>query len=102
LGRPVVTLVKCSSARSSGCVCTIWKSPEITDGPFTARKNLPDALKSTMKQLVMEIPQKDPEAFASMTGNPNQVGWIAVDHERYAWIVEMREEIRKIRRNRGS
>ena len=85
-----------------GEVCMIWKSPEITDGPFTARKNLPDALKSTMKQLVMEIPQKDPEAFASMTGNPNQVGWIEVDHERYAWIVEMREEIRKIRRNRGS
>lgn len=85
-----------------GQVCWIWKSPEITSGPFTARKNLPGELKSTMKQLVMEIPEKNPEAFASMTGNPKQVGWIEVDHERYAWIVEMRDEIRKIRRNRGS
>src|SRR5512138_3569960 len=86
----------------AGQVCWIWKSPEITNGPFTARKNLPDALKSAMKQLIMEVPQKDPEAFAAMAGNPKQVGWIAVDHERYAWIVEMREELRKIRRNRGS
>jgi len=85
-----------------GEVCWIWQSPEITSGPFTARKNLPDALKTTMKQLVMEIPEKNPEAFLSMTGDPKQVGWIEVDHERYAWIVEMRDEIRKIRRNRGS
>ncbi|MEQ9608200.1 MAG: phosphonate ABC transporter substrate-binding protein [Kiloniellaceae bacterium] len=86
----------------AGEVCWIWTSPEITSGPLTARKNLPDDLKRTMQKLVMEVPQKDPEAFAQMTGNPKQVGWIEVDHERYAWIVEMREEIRKIRRNRGS
>lgn len=86
----------------AGEVCWIWTSPEITSGPLTARKNLPDDLKRTMQKLVMEVPQKDPEAFAKMTGNPKQVGWIEVDHERYAWIVEMREEIRKIRRNRGS
>ncbi|WP_340119333.1 phosphonate ABC transporter substrate-binding protein [Pelagibius sp. 7325] len=86
----------------AGEVCWIWTSPEITSGPLTARKNLPDDLKRTMQKLVMEVPQKDPEAFAQMTGNPKQVGWIEVDHDRYAWIVEMREEIRKIRRNRGS
>ena len=86
----------------AGEACWIWTSPEITSGPLTARKNLPDDLKSTVKRLVMEVPEKNPEAFAAMTGNPKQVGWIAVDHERYAWIVEMREEIRKIRRNRGS
>lgn len=85
-----------------GEVCWIWKSPEITSGPFTARKNLPAELKQTMKQLVLDIPEKDPEAFASMAGNEKQIGWFEVDHERYAWIVEMREEIRKIRRNRGS
>jgi phosphonate transport system substrate-binding protein len=85
-----------------GEVCWIWKSPEITSGPFTARKNLPGALKTSMKQLVLDIPKADPKAFAAMTGNPKQVGWIEVDHERYEWIVEMREEIRKIRRNRGS
>lgn len=85
-----------------GVVCPIWKSPEITSGPFTARKNLPGAMKEDVATMLMEIPQKDPEAFAAMTGNPKQVGWIRVNHERYDWIVEMREEIRKIRRNRGS
>lgn len=86
----------------AGEVCWIWKSPEITSGPFTARKNLPAEMKTTMQQLVLDIPQADPKAFAEMTGNPKQVGWVKVDHERYQWIVEMREEIRKIRRNRGS
>ena len=86
----------------AGVVCPIWKSPEITSGPFTARKNLPDAMKEDIATLLMDIPEKDPAAFAAMTGNPKQVGWIRVDHDRYQWIVEMREEIRKIRRNRGS
>jgi len=86
----------------AGQVCWIWKSPEITSGPFTARKNLPAEMKASLKQLVLDIPRSDPEAFAQMTGNPKQVDWIEVDHERYAWIVEMRDEIRKIRRNRGS
>ncbi len=86
----------------AGVVCPIWKSPEITSGPFTARNNLPGEMKEEIATMLMEIPDKDPEAFASMTGDPKQVGWIRVNHERYDWIVEMREEIRKIRRNRGS
>ena len=86
----------------AGVVCPIWKSPEITSGPFTARKNLPGEMKEDIATMLMEIPDKDPEAFAAMTANPKQVGWIRVNHERYEWIVEMREEIRKIRRNRGS
>lgn len=87
---------------NAGEVCWIWTSPEITSGPLTARKDLPQDLKTAMTRLIMEVPEKNPEAFAKMTGNPEQVGWIEVDHERYAWIVEMREELRKIRRNRGS
>ena len=86
----------------AGVICPIWKSPEITSGPFTARKNLPGEMKEEIATMLMEIPEKDPEAFAAMTANPKQVGWIRVDHERYEWIVEMRDEIRKIRRNRGS
>ena len=48
--------------------------------------------------------QVDPAAFKEMTGGEKstQKGWIKVDHSRYEWIVEMRDEIRKLRRQRGS
>ncbi len=87
-----------------GQICWIWRSPEITSGPFTARANLPQDLMDEMSQAVMTIPENDPEAFLAMKGGPDapQVGWIEVTHERYDWIVQMREEIREIRRNRGS
>ncbi len=87
-----------------GQICPIWQSPEITSGPFTARANIPQELKDTMKELVMTIPEKDPEAFKQMIGEvedtPNpQVGWIEVDHERYQWIVDMRAWLKKQRRS---
>ena len=87
-----------------GQICWIWRSPEITSGPFTARANLPQDLKDEMSEAVMTIPERDPEGFLAMKGGPDapQVGWIEVTHERYDWIVQMREEIREIRRNRGS
>jgi len=87
-----------------GVICPIWESPEITSGPFTARKNLPEALKQTMKEVVMDVQNRDEEAFKSMTGwkadDPNpQTGWIEVNHERYQWIVDMRAWLKKQRRS---
>lgn len=79
-------------------VRVIWKSPEITSGPFTARAGLPDELKNQVTQLIFDLPQKDPAAFDLMA--KGQKGWIKVDHSRYAWIIEMRDEIRKARRQR--
>ncbi|MEO1471848.1 MAG: phosphonate ABC transporter substrate-binding protein [Pseudomonadota bacterium] len=86
-----------------GEICPIWQSPEITSGPFTARANIPDGLKATMKQLLLDIPEADPAAFRAMTGEvedtPNpQVGWFEVDHSRYQWIVDMRDWLKRQRR----
>jgi phosphonate transport system substrate-binding protein len=81
-------------------VRVIWTSPEITSGPFTARSNLPAGLKKRVSQLVFDVPNKDPAAFEKMA--KGQKGWIRVDHKRYEWIVEMRKEIRKLRRKRDS
>lgn len=83
-----------------GVACPIWKSPEITSGPFTARANLPQGLKDAMEAAVMAIPEKDPEAFKEMSGgvDSTQKGWIEVDHERYQWIVDMREWLKRDRR----
>ena len=86
-----------------GVVCPIWQSPEITSGPFTARKNLPQSLKDAMKKAVLSVQDKDVNAFQKMTGfkadDPNpQVGWIEVNHDRYKWIVDMRKWLKKERR----
>ncbi|GAA6180465.1 phosphonate ABC transporter substrate-binding protein [Shimia sp. NS0008-38b] len=87
-----------------GVICPIWESPEITSGPFTARANLPQELKDAVKQAVMTVQDKDEEAFKAMTGfkeeDPNpQTGWIEVNHERYQWIVDMRDWLKKQRRS---
>ncbi|MEE4011456.1 phosphonate ABC transporter substrate-binding protein [Roseibium sp. FZY0029] len=81
-------------------ICTIWKSPEITSGPLAARANLPQGLIDAMRTAVMEIPEKDTLAFIEMTGGEDstQEGWIEVDHDRYQWIVEMRDWLKKQRR----
>ncbi len=84
-----------------GVACPIWKSPEITSGPFTARGNLPQDLIDDMQAAVFAIPEKDPKAFKEMTGGANstQKGWIKVDHSRYEWIVEMRAWLKRQRRS---
>ncbi len=84
-----------------GEACPIWKSPEITSGPLAARSNLPQGLVDAMRTAIMEIPEKDPEAFREMSGGDEstQHGWIEVDHTRYQWIVDMREWLKKQRRS---
>ncbi|MEM9046914.1 MAG: phosphate/phosphite/phosphonate ABC transporter substrate-binding protein, partial [Pseudomonadota bacterium] len=84
-----------------GEACAIWQSPEITSGPLTARANLPQELMDAMTKAVMEIPEKDPAAFKEMSGGETstQKGWIEVDQERYQWIVDMRDWLKKQRRS---
>lgn len=84
-----------------GTVCPIWQSPEITSGPLAARTNLPEELIEAMRTAVMETPEKAPDAFREMTGGEDstQQGWIAVDHDRYQWIVDMRAWLKKQRRS---
>lgn len=83
-----------------GSICTIWKSPEITSGPLAARANLPQGLIADMRKAVMDIPENDTLAFIEMTGGEDstQEGWIEVDHDRYQWIVDMRDWLKKQRR----
>ncbi|MDJ1009722.1 MAG: phosphonate ABC transporter substrate-binding protein [Paracoccaceae bacterium] len=88
----------------AGEVCTVWKSPEITVGPWTARSNLPPEMIEDIKTAILEMPEKDLNAFHQHTSfdpddaNPD-VGYFEVDHSRYEWIVDMREWIRNERRS---
>ncbi|PKP62368.1 MAG: phosphonate ABC transporter substrate-binding protein, partial [Alphaproteobacteria bacterium HGW-Alphaproteobacteria-8] len=85
----------------AGEVCSIWQSPEITNGPFTARANLPQGLIDEMKAAVLATPVAAPDAFLQMTGGDlsTTAGYVEVAHDRYQWIVDMREWLRKQRRS---
>ncbi len=84
-----------------GEVCWIWKSPEITSGPFTARKNLPAELISEMQAAVKAVPEVDPEAHKEMTGAESSTakGYVEVNHDRYQWIVDMRAWLKAQRKS---
>lgn len=84
-----------------GKIKWIWESPEITNGPFTARANLPQDLIDAATLALFKVGAEDPAAFEAMKAK-GQIGWIAVNHERYEWIIEMRDEIKKMKRARGN
>ncbi len=86
-----------------GVVCKIWESPEITSGPWTFRANLPAELIEDVTAAIEAFPTKDVEGYRifsewSEDNDNNAVGFMRVDHERYQWIVDMREWIREQRR----
>ncbi|MDX8352541.1 phosphate/phosphite/phosphonate ABC transporter substrate-binding protein [Cognatiyoonia sp. IB215182] len=89
---------------TAGEICTIWESPEITSGPWTFRSNLPEELIEDVTTAIQAFPTADPEGYkiySSWTAdneNP-EVGFQRVNHERYQWIVDMREWIRDQRRS---
>ncbi len=84
-----------------GAVCDVWTSPEITNGPFTARANLPQDMIDEVVTAMMAFPEADPDSYAQIFGEEGK-DLIAVDHEHYAWIIQMREDIRELRRKRGT
>jgi phosphonate transport system substrate-binding protein len=83
-----------------GEICRIWQSPEITNGPFTTRTNLPADMIRDVKAAVKATPEKAPAAFKEMSGGDNSTskGYVDVDHQRYQWIVDMRDWLTKQRR----
>ncbi|HKL55372.1 MAG: phosphonate ABC transporter substrate-binding protein [Roseovarius sp.] len=87
-----------------GIVCKIWESPEITSGPWTFRKNLPEEMIEDVTAAIESFPQDDPEGYALYSSftedDPNpDAGFTRVDHDRYQWIVDMRAWIKDQRRS---
>ncbi len=87
----------------AGVICPIWQSPEITEGPFTVRNNLPDEMVEDVTAALEAFPKDDPEGYRTYTNyspedeNP-EVGYARVDHDRYQWIVDMRKWLAQQRR----
>ncbi len=84
-----------------GEICWIWESPEITNGPVTERTDLPEDLIEDIKQAYLRAPEDAPEAFRSISGGDvaTAKGFVEVDHDRYQWIVDMREWLKSQRRS---
>lgn len=86
-----------------GVVCKIWESPEITNGPLTARANLPADMIADVTAAYLAFPDADPEGYKVYTSfDPENadptVGYTPVDKERYQWIVDMRIWMKEQRR----
>jgi phosphonate transport system substrate-binding protein len=84
-------------------VCKIWESPEITSGPWTFRANLPEDMIAEITDAIAAFPKEDPEGWKIYSGwtpdNPNPtVGFLPVNLERYQWIIDMRDWLKKQRR----
>lgn len=84
-----------------GEICKIWTSPEITNGPLTVRANLPQDLVQAIKDAYMKAPEADPVAFQSISGGDtaSKKGYVEVNHERYQWVIDMRDWLKKQRRS---
>ncbi len=86
-----------------GVVCAIWESPEITSGPWTFRKNLPEDLIEDVTAAIESFPTEDSEGYATYESidpkdeNP-PAGFVRVNHDRYQWIIDMRDWLREQRR----
>ena len=97
-----VTRMEDKGMLKEGEICQIWRSPEITGGPITARTNLPEGMANDIKRALTDMITEAPEVWAALEGeNSDFVGWIEVEHDRYQWVIDMREWLRAQRRSQG-
>ncbi|MHA3915409.1 phosphonate ABC transporter substrate-binding protein [Halovulum sp. GXIMD14793] len=100
----VYTRMESKGMIEPGLVCTIWESPEITSGPWTFRKNLPEDMIEDLTAAIEAFPEADPEGYKLYSSfdpddaNPD-VGFKRVSHDRYQWIVDMRAWLKQQRRD---
>jgi phosphonate transport system substrate-binding protein len=66
----------------------IFKSEQIVNSPFAYLTDLPADLKAKIKQAVLDMPKKDPEAFKKIYEG-KQGPWDSVDHKAYEPVVEL-------------
>jgi len=75
----------------------LWQSNEITNGPRVIRTTLPDELKETYKQMLLDLPDRDKDCFHAISGGEAQE-FVPVDHDFYLPIIDMRRELVDSRR----
>ncbi|WP_114375787.1 phosphate/phosphite/phosphonate ABC transporter substrate-binding protein [Elioraea thermophila] len=77
----------------------IWTSPLIPNSPYVMRANLPEPLKALFVETLMNLPDRNPEAWRGLTSGQSR-GLIPRSHDDYKDIVEITEELDRLRRQR--
>ena len=80
-----------------GALRVVWTSPKLPESPYTLLKSLPDAMKQEMRQAVLALPEKAPDAWKSLTDGKSK-GLAPVTHEHYVQIIDIIKENERLRR----
>lgn len=81
-----------------GTVRVIYKSPLIPSSPWVIRTNIPEQMFVDIRQSILDMPEKAPEAFEALTDG-NSSGMMEVDREMYTDVVQAVRENLQQRRN---
>jgi len=66
----------------------VWTSPRIPESPWTARKDLPQAMRDAVRQAMIDMPTRAPEQFRHILDGKSQ-GFLPSNHEQFQTIIEM-------------
>lgn len=77
----------------------IWTSPLIPNSPYVMRANLPEPLEALFVETLMNLPERNPEAWRGLSSGRSR-GLIPRSHDDYKDIVEITEELDRLRRQR--
>lgn len=66
----------------------VWTSPRIPESPWTARKDLPQAMRDAVRQAMIDMPARAPEQFRHILDGKSQ-GFLPSSHEQFQTIIEM-------------
>jgi phosphonate transport system substrate-binding protein len=80
-----------------GAVRIVWTSPPLPESPYTLLKSLPEAMKQDIKQAMLALPERAPDAWKALTGGKAK-GLAPVTHQNYVEIVELIKENERLRR----
>ncbi|MGP1355424.1 phosphonate ABC transporter substrate-binding protein [Roseicyclus sp.] len=67
----------------------IWQSSQIPNGPIVVRQGIPEEARTIIIDYLDTLLQDDPACYYSTTAGEGQ-GFVAVDHEFFVPVVEMR------------
>ncbi len=79
----------------------IFKSDQIVNSPVAYLSDLPDELKTAIRDAYFGVEKKDPDAFRQLTDGQSRI-WKPTTHKDYAPIVELNKFVDNLRKRRAS
>lgn len=78
----------------------VFRSEQIVNSPMAYLSSLPADLKASIRQAMLDLPQREPALFQRMTDG-KQRPWEPVDNSAYQPIIELNRFVDNLRRQRG-